>query len=227
MNSGKYLFWKIHTSKENTLIDPLNRLAVLAPMHAWTLLLARTALISACRLQKQPSFWTVFSAESQSWRRQGDCPHRGYAFSCWETATSPLLWSGFYWHHLLALTPDALQSINSEHIRKTVKKNRQKTVTGFTFSRPDLQWMVDLHCQGKVHWDPEWDLVLLANWINSGSDSTWLALGLHRESTLKKPFVFSESHGPQLQISALPHLLMNKEHSPKQMNLPLIQGALC
>lgn len=71
MNSGKYLFWKIHTSKENTLIDPLNRLAVLALMHAWTLLLARTALISACRLQKQPSFWTVFSAESQSWRRQG------------------------------------------------------------------------------------------------------------------------------------------------------------
>lgn len=44
MNSGKYLFWKIHTSKENTLIHPLNTLAVLAPLHVWTLLLARAAL---------------------------------------------------------------------------------------------------------------------------------------------------------------------------------------
>lgn len=45
MNSGKYLFWEIHTSKENTLIHPLNTLAVLAPLHVWTLLLARAALL--------------------------------------------------------------------------------------------------------------------------------------------------------------------------------------
>lgn len=44
MNSGKYSFWKIHTSKENTLIHPLNTLAVLALLHVWTLLLARAAL---------------------------------------------------------------------------------------------------------------------------------------------------------------------------------------
>lgn len=30
-----------------------------------------SSMISACCLQKKPAFWIVFSAESQSWRRQG------------------------------------------------------------------------------------------------------------------------------------------------------------
>lgn len=44
MNSGKYPFWKMHTSKANTLIYPLNTLAVLALLHVWTLLCARAAV---------------------------------------------------------------------------------------------------------------------------------------------------------------------------------------
>lgn len=86
----------------------------------------------------------------------------------------------------------------TEHKQKThqenSQENRQKIVTGFTFSRPDLQWIVELYCQGKGHWGPEWDLVFLANWINSSNDSTWM--WADRESTLKNPFVFSEGSGP-------------------------------
>lgn len=51
-----------------------------------------------------------------------------------------------------------------------------------------------------------------------------------RESMLKKPFVFSEGSGPQLQISTLNpsllRLLISKEHSPEEMILLVIKEVL-
>ena len=70
MNSGKYLFWKIHTSKY--INPPIKHTGSSGPTECLdTSACQSSTLISACCLQKKPAFWTVFSAESQSWRRQG------------------------------------------------------------------------------------------------------------------------------------------------------------